>query len=242
MLLDCDPDGQMRYSLIVPENALPAVSSALGAFDRVRMQVIEPNPEPPAGKVEVVRAELRLGRPSSEPLALLPLSPDPLQGFAGVLGRLDPAQDEQAEVAIDLLPPTVGTRRRLRRRLLKEAMRRSGGDATGSEGGGGLLGFGGGGGRVGRRRPAEMVEQRAEREEIAAKLVQAEPIFRLQVLIGCSSPERGRAIGCLQGVLSGGWPRASQPPAPSDPGVTVSRHRALLTSRSGRGDPLPVGE
>ena len=30
----------------------------------------------------------------------------------------------------------------------------------------------------------------------------------------------------------GGWPGASQPPAPTDPGVTVSRHRALLTSRS----------
>ena len=28
-----------------------------------------------------------------------------------------------------------------------------------------------------------------------------------------------------------GWPGASQPPAPSDPGVTVSRHRALLTGR-----------
>ena len=27
-----------------------------------------------------------------------------------------------------------------------------------------------------------------------------------------------------------GWPGASQPPAPADPGVTVSRHRALLTS------------
>ena len=39
-----------------------------------------------------------------------------------------------------------------------------------------------------------------------------------------------------------GWPGASQPPAPTDPGVTVSRHRALLTGRSGRVDPLPVGE
>jgi hypothetical protein len=202
VLLDCDPEGRMRYSLIVPEKALPAVRSALGAFDRVRVQVIEPNPEPPSGKVEVVRAELRLARPSSEPLAQLPLNPDPLQGFAGVLARLDPAHREQAEVAVDLLPTTAGTRRRLRRRLLKEAMRRSGGDATGSEGGAGLFDLGGGGGRVGRRRPAEMVEQRAEREEIAAKLVQAEPIFRLQVLIRCCSPERGRAIGCLQGLLS----------------------------------------
>src|SRR3954469_15361184 len=28
-----------------------------------------------------------------------------------------------------------------------------------------------------------------------------------------------------------GWPGASRPPAPIDPGVTVSRHRALLISR-----------
>src|SRR5438046_7875358 len=39
-----------------------------------------------------------------------------------------------------------------------------------------------------------------------------------------------------------GWPGASQPPAPTDPGVTVSRHRALLTGLSVRTDPLPVGE
>jgi lactate permease len=39
-----------------------------------------------------------------------------------------------------------------------------------------------------------------------------------------------------------GWPGASQPPAPSDPGVTVSRHRALPTSTSVRADPLPLGE
>ena len=39
-----------------------------------------------------------------------------------------------------------------------------------------------------------------------------------------------------------GWPGASQPPAPSDRSVTVSRHRALLTSRSVRAGPLPVGE
>jgi hypothetical protein len=201
VLLDCDPEGRMRYSLTVPEKALPAVRSALGAFDRVRMQVIEANPEPPTGKVEVVRAELRLARPSSEPLAHLPLNPDPLQGFASVLGRLDPAHRERAEVAVDLLPTTAGTRRRLRRRLLREAMRRSGGNAT-SEGGAGLFDLGGGGGRAGRRRPAEMVEQRAEREEIAAKLVQAEPIFRLQILIRCCSPERSSAIGCLQGLLS----------------------------------------
>jgi hypothetical protein len=49
-----------------------------------------------------------------------------------------------------------------------------------------------------------------------------------------------RGGGCPVVVV--GWPGALQPPAPSDPGVTVSRHRALLTSRSARVDPLPVRE
>ena len=39
-----------------------------------------------------------------------------------------------------------------------------------------------------------------------------------------------------------GSPGASQLPAPTDPGVTVSRHRALLTGLSVRADPPPVGE
>jgi hypothetical protein len=203
VLLDCDLEGRMRYSLVVPEKALPAVRSALGAFDRVRVQVVAPDPGPSIGeRLEVVRAELRLARPSSEPLAHLPLNPDPLQGFAGVLGSVDPARREHAEVAVDLLPTTAATRRRLRRRLMKEAMRR-GGDAstTGTGSAPGWLDLASEG-QMGRRRPAEMVEQRAEREEIAAKLVQAEPIFRLQVLIRCASPERGHALAYLQGLLS----------------------------------------
>jgi hypothetical protein len=201
VLLDCDEQGRMRYSLSVPERALPAVRAAVGVFDRVQLQVIDPNVEPASEgerRVEVVRAELRLARPSSEPLAHLPLTPDPLQSFARVLSRLDPAHREQAAVAVDLLPTTAATRRRLRRRLLKEALR-LGGQPSEPTSGGGWLDFDSG--RVGRRRPAEMVEQRAEREEIAAKLVQAEPLFRLQVLIRCTSPERGRAIACLQGLL-----------------------------------------
>lgn len=199
VLLDCDQEGRMRYSLSVPGRALPAVRSALGAFDRVQVQVIDANPQPAAkgaGRVQVVRAELRLARPSSEPLAQLGLTPDPLQSFARVLARIDPAHREQAEVAVDLLPTTAATRRRLRRRLMREALRHGSSPSTPVRG----VGFDGGG-YVGRRRPAEMVEQRAEREEIAAKLVQAEPLFRLQLLIRCCSPERGRAVDCLQGLL-----------------------------------------
>ena len=43
----------------------------------------------------MVRAELRLARPSSEPLAHLALSPDPLQSFARVLAGLDHERGEQ---------------------------------------------------------------------------------------------------------------------------------------------------
>jgi hypothetical protein len=213
VLLDCDGEGRMRYSLSVPERALPAVRSALGVYDRVQAHVIEPDAEPPENKeaeennaqatgreVQVVRAELRLARPSSEPLAVLPLSPDPLQGFARVLAELDRKHGEQAEIAVDLLPTTPGTRRRLRRRLLREARRR-GGQQAGAGGDGGLLGALGGGRPAGRARPAEMVEQRAAREEIGAKLLQADPLFQMQILIRCSSPEKGRAASHLQGLL-----------------------------------------
>jgi hypothetical protein len=210
VLLDCDEEGRMRYSLSVPERALPAVRSALGVYDRVQAHVLEPDAEPPVSKeaeeettrreVRVVRAELRLARPSSEPLAVLPLSPDPLQGFARVLAGLDRKHGEQAEIAADLLPTTPGTRRRLRRRLLREARRR-GGDPAGVGGDRGLLGALGGGRSTARQRPAEMVEQRAAREEIGAKLLQADPLFQMQILIRCSSPEKGRAVAHLQGLL-----------------------------------------
>lgn len=200
VLLDTDPEGRMRYSLSVPERALPAVRSALGAYDRVQARVIEPDPTPSAPRAErqVVRAELRLARPSSEPLAQLPLTPDPLQSFAQVLSRLHHEHDDRAQIAIDLLPTVPATRRRLRRRLLKQARRLEGGvTGDGRDPRAGL----GGGRPVGRRRSAEMVEQRAARDELSAKLVQPEPLFRLQVLIRCSSPERGSAVSCLHGLL-----------------------------------------
>jgi len=171
VLLDTDTEGRMRYSLSVPERALPAVRAALGVYDRVQARVIEADPA--VRSVEVVRAELRLARPSSEPLAHLPLQPDPLQSFAQVLARLNHERGERAEIAVDLLPTTPATRRRLRRRLLREARRLEGDTGDGRDPRAGL----GGGRPVGRRRPAEMVEQRAAREEISAKRVQAEPLF-----------------------------------------------------------------
>ncbi len=202
VLLDTDPEGRMRYSLSVPERALPAVRAALGVYDRVQARVVEleptQDPASPVARVQVVRAELRLARPSSEPLAQLPLQPDPLQSFAQVLSRLNHEHGDRAQIAVDLLPTVPATRRRLRRRLLKQARRLE--DGVTGDGHDPRAGLGGGR-PVGRRRPAEMVEQRAAREELSAKLVQAEPLFRLQVLIRASSPERGSAVSCLHGLL-----------------------------------------
>lgn len=197
VLLDFDGEGRVRYSLSVPRRSLPVVRSALSVYDRVQAH-IEPEPEPPAitKPVEVARAELRLARPSSLPLAHLPLCPDPLQSFASVLSRLDLKHDESAQVAIDLLPASSGRRRRLRSRLIAEAKRQQPAATAG------LLASTAGAGAGGRRLPAETVQERAAREQIASKLLAHEPIFELQILIQCRSPLAGNAVSCVHGLLS----------------------------------------
>jgi hypothetical protein len=201
VLLDTDAQGRTRYSLVVPERSLPVVRSALGVYDRVEVRTIDPAEAPEPEREEtrtphVVRAELRLARPSSEPLAHLALDPDPLQGFAQVLAGLHREHGERAQIAVDLLPSTPGMRRRLRRRLLRQAQRH--GERPGATGG--LLDVLGAR-RTGRQPAADMVWQRAEREQIASKLLQSEPLFSSQVLVSCTAPEKGRALECLQGLL-----------------------------------------
>jgi hypothetical protein len=107
VLLDSDGEGRMRYSLVVPGRSLPAVRSALGNYDRVQVRRADPEPAHDEGGC-VVRAELRLARPSSEPLAHLALDPDPLQSFAGVLAGVNRGCGECAEVAVDLLTCATG--------------------------------------------------------------------------------------------------------------------------------------
>jgi hypothetical protein len=198
VLLDGSEDGAMRYSLVVPERALPAIRSALSNYDRV--QVRRARPEPPLREEGcVLRAELRLARSSSEPLAHLALDPDPLQSFARALAGLDPRR-ERAQVAVDLLPCTAGARRRLRRSLLRGARRDH--TAVAYSAGGGLLDVLAGGARQAGRQPAaDVVEQRAQREQIAAKVLQNEPLFQLQVLVRCQAPVKGIAAERLQAIL-----------------------------------------
>lgn len=195
VLLD-NSEGAMRYSLVVPERALPAIRSALGNYDRVQVRRADPEPIGEGGCV--MRAELRLARSSSEPLAHLGLDPDPLQSFARALAALDP-QRERAQVAVDLLPCTAGARRRLRRSLLRQARRDH--PAVPYTGGGLLDVLTGGGRPAGRQPAADVVEQRAQREQIAAKVLQNEPLFHLQVLVRCHAPVKGMAAERLQALL-----------------------------------------
>ena len=51
--------------------------------------------------------------------------------------------------------------------------------------------------------------------------------------------ERALQAGASTAVV--GWPGALQPPAPSDPGVTVSRHRALVILVTRTWGPTPNG-
>jgi hypothetical protein len=198
VLLDCSPEGAMRYSLVVPERSLPAVRSALSNYDRV--QVRRAGPEPSLRQNGcVIRAELRLARPSSEPLADLALDPDPLQSFARALGGLDTSR-ERAEVAVDLLPCTAGARRRLRGRLLRRARREN--PAAPYPVAVGLLdGLVGAPRQKGRQPAADVVQQRGQREQIAAKLLQTEPLFQLQALVRCQAPVKGMAAERMQALL-----------------------------------------
>ncbi len=206
VLLDSS-EGAMRYSLVVPERALPAIRSALSNYDRVQVRLADPEP-PASGDGCVMRAELRLARPSSEPLAHLALDPDPLQSFARALAALHPAR-ERGQVAVDLLPCTAGARRRMRRTLLRQARRTN---TTAAYTGGGMLDLLAGAGRQAGRQPAaDVVEQRAQREQIAAKVLQNEPLFHMQVLVRCQAPVKGIAAERLQGLLGcfDGWAAAN---------------------------------
>ena len=189
----------MRYSLVVPGRVLPALRSALGAFDRVQIQIVE-EPDPDLRPEQVVRAELRLSRPSSEPPLTCRSTPIPCRPSPPSSRACAQPTASRRQVVVDLLPAAPAARRRLRRRLLHEARRRSDIAASGPYTGG-LVGYIIGFRQHVTRTPAEVVAVRAEREEIAAKLLQAEPLFRTQVLIRCSSPEMGRAVACLQGLL-----------------------------------------
>ena len=194
VLLDKDPDGRMRYSLLVPRRALPVLRSALSAYHGVEIRpAADTSQVTGQAGVWVARCELRLARPGHEPLAEVAQNPDPLQGYARVIEDLQTHHGESVQVAVDLLPMAAGARRRVRRRLLRGAHR----ETRHENGTGALLSRGGV-----RRSAGELVGARSEREEITAKLGHSEPLFHTQILIRCASRSPARAKGHMQALLA----------------------------------------
>jgi hypothetical protein len=193
--LDTTEDGRLRYSLTVPSRAVPALRSALSAYDHVQIRPVAGHERRRVGGLSVLRCELRLARSSHEPLGQLPLNPDPLQGFASVIGECEKRLGEKVEVAVDLLAMAAGERRRVRRRLLRRAHR----DTRQQTGAQEILT-----GRKpsGRGSAGEMVQGRSQREDIASKLGHSEPLFAAQVLLCCTSRSQARAREHMQGLLA----------------------------------------
>jgi len=197
--LDADEAGRLRYAVEMPERARHALRVGLAAYGGIDLV---PAPQLPAEgeDVEVARAELVLARSSSEPLRKTGLDPDPLSGFARALEAIDTAAWDRAAVCIDLLPAAPGRRRRLRRRLLREGRRASSLGPSPGEALAELLG--GGRSRRPEPTPSELIERRAGRQALAAKLGSSEPLFELQVLVRVASPVPGRAKSQLAALLA----------------------------------------
>ncbi len=201
VLIESDPAGRLRYSLEVPAQAQGLLRTALGAYDEIDLRDPDAtrDAQPGPARERVARAELVLARSSSEPLALLGVDPDPLQGFAAALGRLRPELGDAAQVAADVLPCSPARRRRLRARLLKQARR----EQTRSAGGGPGLSELLAGRQPGRQKAtaAELLERRGEVRGLQGKLGTGEPLLELQILVTCRSETAGRPAVLLQGLL-----------------------------------------
>jgi hypothetical protein len=207
-----DADGRLVYLLEVPERDLGMLRGALRSFRGVEMrdpaEVIGGVPAAAGEEETVLRTELVLAQPYVEPLARLPLDPDPLSPFAAALAGIDRGKGEQADVCVDLLP-IGGLRVAWRRWSMRcQATRRS--DAVE------LPGIGLGGERPGRGDPGEMAERRDLGRGLDVKLRGGAPLFEAQILLRARAPGRRRAEGVMRGLLAAfgpfsdrNWLRAS---------------------------------
>ncbi|MFZ2112746.1 MAG: hypothetical protein WAU77_03315 [Solirubrobacteraceae bacterium] len=187
------PDGLMHYILEVPRRGLPALYSALGAYDQ--LEVREAAREPLKDGGVVGRAELVLARSSALPLAEVGLEPDPLQSFAAALGLLNVSRGERASVVLDVMPAAAHQRRRLRRRLLREA------DRLQSTSGMLAVPLGQRQAR-GRMGVSEAAGRRFEGRAVERKLGGGEPLFALQLLVQVRASSKPRVQSELRSLLA----------------------------------------
>jgi hypothetical protein len=194
ILLAPDRHGVLHYRLEVPGRARTALEAALSAYSHLEVNECKSVPLPSEG--HTVRVELRLAHPPGQPLGDPGLDPDPLQGIAGVLGRLHgPA--EGARVAIDLLPKTPAQSRRLRRRLLRDAAREAGMQSAGT-----LAGILGERQRPGRLPAADTVDRLFQTRALQRKLDASDPLFATQILLCVRARGRAPARALTYALLS----------------------------------------
>jgi hypothetical protein len=192
-----DTEGRLVYLLEVPSRSEGLLCSALRAYEGVELREpadVHSGEGRPAAK-SCLRMELRLSRPSVEPLNRLGLDPDPLAPFAAMMAALDAARGERVVVCVDLLPTTGARHSRLRRRLQREARRlhgerRSPGEILNNEV------------RSGRDDPTRLFERRMVGQALDAKLRDAGALFEAQILLCAEAPTKGRAKEAMRGLLA----------------------------------------
>jgi len=191
ILLDADADGRLGYAIELPGHARAALRTALGAYPHVEAHD-EPMPDDdPQGAV--ARAELTLARPSTEPLRMTGLDPDPLSAFSAAVVAC--VGDERGvTVAVDVLALTQRERRRLVRRMLRGRRRREARSGGFSE----LFA----GRPSGRATVAERVANNSERRALTDKLGTDEPLLSIQVLIRTNAPTRAEAKARIHGLVA----------------------------------------
>jgi hypothetical protein len=197
-----DAVGRLAYLIEVPERELPRLRNALRPYEGVEIRdaaevlAVEATATRRAEeRVKTVRSELVLGRASFEPLARLPLDPDPLTPFVAALAGVRRERGEVAEVCLDLLPATGFRAARLLRRMRRQARRRGGeGESSLAE----VLS----GGRQSRGRtdPVELLERRMLGKGLESKLQEGATLFEAQILIRVTAPGRPRAKMVMAGL------------------------------------------
>jgi hypothetical protein len=198
-----DCEGRLVYLLEVPARSRQLLRNALRGYEGVELREpaeIASEPDRP-GRV-TLRTELRLARPSVEPLARLDNEPDPLQPFAAAMASLRPRDGERSTVCFDLLPAAGRRRTRLRRRLKRQARRAHGERRS-------LMEVLDGERRRNTADPAELIDRRLVGQALDAKLRDAGPLFEAQILLCCQAPERPRAKLAMQSLLAAFEPLAA---------------------------------
>jgi hypothetical protein len=191
--LESRPGGQLGYVLEAPERAMPVLRAAARGYPQVELGDA-PSP-PPAAAAAVARAELVLARDPARPLAEVGLRPDPLTAVAAAVAALRDDLDDEAVIALDLLPLGPHASARTRRRLLRRARHRN--DAAGQIPAALLPGNG-----PRRTSPAESVEHQVERQDLGARLAGDDPLFRIQLLLRARSRVPGRPQLLLRSLVS----------------------------------------